>query len=112
MNLKQNLKQCGTMFRLGVFRHRLFESNVFMMSPGRCIHDGKIGDGQYFSVAGGAGRWKSWGQVKRDVSKGTADQWRHAMGIDWMTRNEIREAIPPAYPESIHASLCKFHARR
>jgi DNA (cytosine-5)-methyltransferase 1 len=26
---------------------------------------------------------------------------REAMGIDWMTRDELREAIPPAYTEFI-----------
>lgn len=99
------VKLCGTMFNLGVFRHRLFESNIFMLSPGSCFHDEKIGEGKYFSVAGGAGRWKSWGTVHRNISKGTADQWRAAMGIDWMTRNEVKDAIPPAYTEWIGRQL-------
>lgn len=99
------IKLCGTMFGLGVFRHRLFESNVLLFCPDHPYHDGFIGDGKYFSVAGGAGRWKSWGKVFRDVSKGTADQWRKAMGIEWMTRNEIKESIPPAYTEWIGRQL-------
>jgi len=92
---------CGTMFGLGVFRHRIFESSELLFQPSHVPHVGKIGDGIYFSVAGGAGRWKSWGSVQRNISKGTAAQWRLAMGIDWMTRNEIKEAIPPAYTEFI-----------
>ncbi len=99
---------CGTMFGLGVFRHRIFEAPFALMQPDHVPHDGKIGDGKYFSVAGGAGRWKSWGTVHRNVSKGTAAQWREAMGIDWMTRDEIKEAIPPAYTEYIGRQLMAY----
>ena len=98
---------CGTMFGLGVFRHRRFESNILLMQPVHEAHKGKIGDGKYFSVAGGAGRWKSWGPVVRNVSKGTAAEWREAMGIDWMTRNEIKESIPPPYTEFIGKQLMR-----
>lgn len=92
---------CGTMFGLGVFRHRLFESNNFIFAPDHLPHNGKIGDGKYYSVAGGAGRWKSWGKVLRNVTKGTVAEWREAMGIDWMTGKELTQAIPPAYTEFI-----------
>jgi len=92
---------CGVMFGLGVLRHRCFESSFALPPIAHIKHDGKIGDGKYFSVAGGAGRWKSWGKVYRNVSKGTVKQWQEAMGIDWMTRAEIKEAIPPAYTEYI-----------
>ena len=98
---------CGTMFGLGVFRHRLFESSEILLQPDHIAHDGKIGDGTYFSVAGGAGRWKSWGTVQRNISKGTVKEWRKAMSIDWMTRNEIKEAIPPAYAEFIGKQLMR-----
>ena len=92
---------CGTMFNLGVFRHRPFELTFKIETPEHHKHNGKIGDGKYFSIAGAAGRWKSWGTVYRNVSKGTAEQWRLAMGIDWMTRKELTQAIPPAYTEYI-----------
>ena len=92
---------CGVYFGLGVFRHRKFECGFPVPQPLHTKHDGKIGDGKYFSVAGGSGRWKSWGTVYRNVSKGTIEQWRQAMGIDWMLRSEIKDAIPPAYTEYI-----------
>lgn len=104
----QGIKLCGTMFDLGVFRHRIFESNILLFQPDHPYHSGSIGDGKYFSVAGGAGRWKSWGKVHRDISKGTADQWREAMRIDWMTRNEIKESVPPAYTEFIGKQLMEY----
>ena len=92
---------CGTMFNLGVLRHRKFEGTFTIEAPEHHAHKGKIGDGKYFSVAGGAGRWKSWGVVYRNISKGTREQWREAMGIDWMLRSELTQAIPPAYTEYI-----------
>ena len=95
------IKLCGLMFGLKVFRHRLFEMPFFIFEPPHPTHKNKqIGKG-YFSVAGGAGRWKSWGTVHRNVSKGTAAEWRLAMGIDWMTRKELSQAIPPAYTECV-----------
>ena len=96
---------CGTMFGLGVFRHRLFESNRLIFVPEHYPHDGKIGNGKYYSVAGRSGRWKCWGVVHRNVSKGSVRQWRQAMGIDWMTGKEIAQAIPPAYTEFIGRQL-------
>jgi DNA (cytosine-5)-methyltransferase 1 len=33
------------------------------------------------------------------------DVAREAMGIEWMTRDELREAIPPAYTEHIGTQL-------
>ncbi len=105
--LVEPITLCGTMFGLGVFRHRVFESTFVLETPEHHKHNGKIGDGKYFSVAGGAGRWKSWGTVYRNVSKGTRAQWRQAMGIDWMLRSELTQAIPPAYTEYIGGYLMK-----
>ena len=33
------------------------------------------------------------------------EDWRESMGIDWMTRDELAQAIPPAYTELIGAQL-------
>lgn len=98
---------CGTMFGLGVFRHRLFEANFDLAPP--CDHKphvGKIGDGKYHTVAGHAG-----GSSKRDGWKnGGTDEWRIAMGIDWMTGNELAESIPPAYTRWIGEQWIKQQA--
>lgn len=106
--MKRMIVLCGLMFDLKVFRHRVFETSVLIFSPDHPSHKGKrIGEG-FFSVAGGAGRWKSWGTVKMNVSKGTIKEWRDAMGIDWMTAKEIREAIPPAYTEFIGKQIMRY----
>lgn len=46
---------CGTQFNLGVFRHRLFETNFKVIEPTHTHHIGKIGDGRYHTVTGHAG---------------------------------------------------------
>jgi DNA (cytosine-5)-methyltransferase 1 len=97
---------CGSMFGLGLRparpvylqRHRLFESPVFMWPPAPCAHDGTA-----LAVYGHPG-----GSSKRDprAAFGSTDEWRTAMGIEWMVGNELAEAIPPAYTEWIgHALL-------
>ena len=35
---------------------------------------------------------------------------RDAMGIDWMTKNELNEAIPPAYTRFIGTQLLAYMA--
>jgi len=97
----------GTMFGLGVIRRRGFETNWWLPQPrfkprkkprmqASKIHPGNtIRKSAYCSVAGnGANGW----------SCRVAD-WRVAMGISWMTRSEIKEAIPPAYTEHIGRHL-------
>jgi len=96
---------CGTMFGLGVFRHRYFESNVCLFAPPHLKHDGKLGDGKYFCICGGAGKHNNWG---RKIHKGTKAEWSDAMGIHWMTRKELTQAIPPAYTEFIGRQLLNY----
>ena len=88
---------CGSMFNLKVRRHRLFESNMTILYP-LCDH---ASQGRVVGVYGNSG-----GSSKRDGIKfgGVAD-WREAMGIDWTTRDELRDAIPPAYTEFIGEQL-------
>jgi DNA (cytosine-5)-methyltransferase 1 len=97
---------CGSMFGLGVRRHRLFESNLPLQAP-KCDHKGQAAASpgyptlRYHSgkpivtmspVIGVYGRGQGLGP-------GEVQLWRQAMGIDWMARDEMREAIPPHYTE-------------
>lgn len=86
---------CGLSLGLNVKRHRLFESNVPLMVP-PCVDDNKR---DYYVIFGHEVRNRRHGAKagrKNKIAEG-----RLAMGIDWMTRGELSEAIPPAYTELI-----------
>lgn len=93
---------CGEMFGLDVIRHRLFESNTYLTQPAHVKHRGRVAgwrhgqyfDGPYKAVYGDGG------------GKGTLQEWRDAMGIQWMqTRHELAESIPPAYTRFVGEQL-------
>lgn len=96
--MRDPIMLCGSMFGLSgmgrdgtrrqLRRHRLFESNVPMLAPG-CQHHGEpVG---VYGTGGG-------GQMNRGY-KAHLEDAREAMGIDWMSMDDLREAIPPAYTE-------------
>jgi DNA (cytosine-5)-methyltransferase 1 len=99
------LRLCGSEFdlwadcadgrRRQLRRHRLFESNVFLMGAGGCHHRGQpIG---VYGTGGG-------GQMTRGY-KGNLTESRQALGIDWMDRSSISQAIPPRYTEHVGEQL-------
>jgi DNA (cytosine-5)-methyltransferase 1 len=86
---------CGTGLGLGVKRHRWFETNFPVMSP-PC--------GSHFNYVTVFGHSVELRGNKAKVRLKTADGAR-AMGIDWMNRDELSEAIPPAYTQFIGEQL-------
>ncbi len=87
---------CGTHFGLKIFRHRLFEVNPrFPVMLPQCKHDFVP-----VCITGTSGR--KTGRVENTVS-----ECREASGIDWMTRKELDEAIPPAYTHWIGLQLMR-----
>ena len=98
---------CGTMFGLGVFRHRHFETPAAIRVPLHASHAGRIGDGQYFTVTGHPGGQACKKSGLRFVDGGTAHEWRASMGIDWMRTSELVESIPPAYTEYLGRQIIK-----
>jgi DNA (cytosine-5)-methyltransferase 1 len=103
---------CGTMFPgLRVLRHRLFESNRRLSAPAhgkhplvfthdkRKAHYGALDEATAFVQVTGGG----------NCSKAAAAD---AMGIDWMTKDEMNEAIPPAYTEWLGAQMIAELRRR
>lgn len=105
--MRNPLTLCGSEFgltttteahgRVWLRRHRLFESNVFLMGAGGCNCHGKATVPVYGGGAGGS---------RVGISGlGVAKASREVMGIDWMTRDELDQAIPPAYTEHVGRQL-------
>jgi DNA (cytosine-5)-methyltransferase 1 len=99
---------CGLALGLNVKRHRWFESSELLMST----HCPRNHPGDWLLVFGHSVMER--GHVVRQTPAGhntthrrhtTTERGRVAMGIDWMNRDELSEAIPPAYTEFIGAQL-------
>jgi len=96
---------CGTMFpELRVIRHRLFESNILLTAPAHGKHPLVFTHDKRKAHYGRLNEWTSPVQVTGggNCSKAAAAD---AMGIDWMTKNELNEAIPPAFTEHLGRQL-------
>ena len=100
---------CGTMFdlttidddgvKLYLQRHRLFESNIPLSAPKKCVHPRGV---QWAGSYGGARRDK---HDARNVRHGgyvpSKEKQQELLGIDWMSESRMYQAIPPAYAEHI-----------
>lgn len=136
--LRNPIMLCGSQFGLKVYRHRLFESNVFLFQPEHYPHrdntpragHGVSSKGVLSVTSGGQGikpeQLAELGRVQVGVDpnrrsgvygmseKGFigvtghftgVEYARFAMGIDWMTQDELAQAVPPAYTEWIGRQL-------
>lgn len=90
--IRADLILTGDMFGLNTYRKRHFEiEGFYCLAPappgprfGPETRPGSV------TVAGGGGK-----------GQGDLAAWSDAMGIHWMTRREIVEAVPPAYSEYV-----------
>jgi DNA (cytosine-5)-methyltransferase 1 len=99
--MRDAVRICGSglgMVRLR--RHRLFESSVPLMGV-PCAH------GQNRDIISVVGH--SEGNGRTGPGYLMADK-EAAMGIDWMNRNDLSQAIPPAYTEFIGTQLLAYLA--
>lgn len=88
---------CGAMFGIRTYRHRLFETNWSMTPPPHPAHVHKtakmgrrVGADQFMHVVG---------------NFSGADLGREIMGAPWMSRDGLRESIPPAYAQYVGRAL-------
>jgi DNA (cytosine-5)-methyltransferase 1 len=99
---------CGTMFpQLRVIRHRLFEANFLILVPSHGNHPLVHTFDKRKNHYGKTDEWKDFVQVTGGGNC-TLAAAREAMGIDWMTKTEINEAIPPAYTCFIGEQLLQY----
>lgn len=116
---------CGTMFGLKVYRHRLFESNYLLLQPEHIPHTVVIGSGRNLNDRAIGVNADGWVSTLRSSGKGTRinglrgnpdirtiaghfsgmETAKAAMGIDWMNRDELSQAVPPAYTQFIGEQL-------
>jgi DNA (cytosine-5)-methyltransferase 1 len=83
---------CGSMFGMEIYRHRLFETSFPISPPEHSRHSMK---------ASRAGHWKPGTVMSVAGNFSPVSHARQIMGIDWMTRDELSQAIPPSYSEYI-----------
>lgn len=88
---------CGLSFGLHTYRHRLFESSQPLTAPPHRPHgtfNVKMGrplqDGDFYHAVG---NFVNVPYVRRDL------------GVPWMSREGIRECVPPAYTEHLGRQL-------
>lgn len=97
--LKNPIMLCGATLGLRTYRHRLFESNVTLAAPEHREH---LKEQQAVKM----GRALQHGDFYQAVGNFiSVDYVRQDMGVGWMSRNGIRECIPPVYSEHIGRQL-------
>lgn len=103
------VRLCGSSFGLSLRRHRYFETDWMLWSlpcehhhqkpQFRSLDSNMTKSGRLASVVGVYGNCHYSGDFDLRCS---------AMGIDWMTNNELTQAVPPAYTEYIGAQLLDY----
>lgn len=94
--VRKDLMLCGAMFGLRSYRHRHFECSFPIEQPEHPRHTIRVN-------RRGENRREHWNNggfitITGDIGTYCGPE---AMGIDWMSGNEMSEAIPPAYAEYI-----------
>lgn len=105
---------CGSAFGMHVERHRLFESNVRLTSPG-CHHAAQHANSPGYPYAdyhSGIKVMKTSPVVSvfgrgRGFGPGETDLWRRVMQMSWASKDGLREAIPPPYTKFIGEQIIK-----
>ena len=90
---------------LKLVRHRLFESNIDLAVPDEFHANKQI---QTASIYGAGGGWTPKHRDNPDRRGGYiphTDVVKRLLGIDWMTKHELSQSIPPKFTEFIGRQL-------
>jgi DNA (cytosine-5)-methyltransferase 1 len=99
--LQSPVMLCGAMFNMDTYRHRLFECNLPIPQPDHPKHTIK---------ASRAGHWKPGTYVSVAGNASPIELSKKVMGIDWMSRHELAESIPPYFSEFIGRHIVQMIA--
>jgi DNA (cytosine-5)-methyltransferase 1 len=95
------IRLCGTSFPpLEIRRHRMFEASALLLAPA-CNHR-RLTERRY---PGSSNRPNGRTVCNIGEWRVPLETQRAAIGIDWMTMEEISQAIPPAYTEFVGRQL-------
>lgn len=100
--LRPDIILCGCQVGLKLRRERWFETSWQHFS---LMHTHYHPEPVVSVVGRGTPSW-----VLEQLGRPTITDYREAMGIDWMTRLELSQAIPPAYAEFI-GRAARFRSR-
>jgi hypothetical protein len=95
---------CGDSLRLGVRRHRLFESNLPLHGT-PCWHDRTTPAVPVYGSYGQRSRQNPLDVEGEPSPRPSTELARAAMGIDWMPWPALTQAIPPAYTHWLGVQL-------
>jgi DNA (cytosine-5)-methyltransferase 1 len=103
---------CGTVFGLRLRRHRVFTASFPLLLPGNgCRH--RPGDLTVFghcvqvTASHGTAYLASSGRTHYRPLRVSSREGGVAMGVDWMTRGELSQALPPVFCEFIGRQLMR-----
>ncbi|MFF3620008.1 SAM-dependent methyltransferase [Streptomyces sp. NPDC002467] len=111
--LQTPLILCGTMFDgLRVSRHRLFESNIPLTVPRPCPkrHPLHYTLDKRKAHYGRLDQWRDFVQVTGGGNCSRAAASDAMGGLDWMTKDGMNQAVPPAYTRWIGQQLAEHLA--
>ena len=96
--IRSDVILCGSQFGLPVVRHRPIELSFSPPLTAPCNHPLDV-----ITVCGhGTPQWMRKKRIERGLHPNASVAMKKAaMGIDWMNRAELSQAIPPAYSEFI-----------